>query len=391
MIQHRIDASPAQMRKLMSGGAITLKPENFNMNSRRMLMVRPNTNRRIATAMRKNKGVRVMLKPDEDVMEEIEGGKVKSLKQVGRDLKKTFTSRKAVNTYKEIGKEVLPIAKGIADAGIDAGAQALAAYMGNPALAPVIAGTAKVGLDRGYSALGRQVGLDPDTPVPYIDSPEALMGVSQMTAEKNIQKRLKGQPRNAAMMGLQGDYQGAANLGAETAINRNLTGAEKKVAQKAMRGEYANITDLATDYASEKLADATQMAQDDDPTGVDEISRIMRGRGIRVGRSKGGLKISMSGGMMSGEMMGYGHCMSGGAISGISSSTRGITAINPPSSIIQLGGPFQRLQSPSMSPFFAASPQLANKPISGGSMYAAGSRRGQGFRPAGGSGFMPAG
>jgi hypothetical protein len=55
-----------------------------------------------------------------------------------------------------------------------------------------------------------------------------------------------------------------------------------------------------------------------------------------------------------------------------------------PSAITQLGGPYQRLQSPSMSPFISASPQLANKAISGGSFLPAGARMsGRGFMAAG--------
>jgi hypothetical protein len=104
MVEHRIKASPAQLKKLMTGGAITLKPENFDPRSRQMIMVMPNTSRRIATAMRKGKGVRVMLKPDEDLMEEaMEGGKI-SLKKIGRDIKKAFTGKKAKEVYREIGK-----------------------------------------------------------------------------------------------------------------------------------------------------------------------------------------------------------------------------------------------------------------------------------------------
>ncbi len=389
MIEHRIKASPAQLRKLMSGGAVTLKPSNFDMSGRHMLMVRPNTGRRIGTAMRKSKGIRIMLKPDEDIVEESEGGKI-SLKKVGKDIKKAFTSRKAINTYKEIGKEVLPIAKGIADAGVDAGSMALATYMGNPALAPVIAGTAKVGLDRGYAALGKQVGLDPDTPVPYIDSPEALMGVSQMTAEKNIRQRTKGRVRDAGLAALQGDYATAQQLGSQYAVEKNLSGVEQKIAKRALSGQYQDVKQLATDYAAEKLADAAKVADianaNEDPSGLDEIARIQRGRGVKVSRSRSGFKIGGASAYMTPS---YEIAMRGGAITGVQTAgydMRGVVAPSAPSDIIQLGGPYQLIQSAAMSPFLAASPQLANKPISGGSgIYPAGSYRGRG------SGFNPAG
>ena len=414
MIEHRISASPAQMRKLMSGGAITLKPMNFDPSSRRMIMVRPNTSRRIATAMRKNKGVRIMLKPDEDIMEETEGGAI-SLKSIGKafssagktiskgvtsaakDVGKALTSRKAINTYKAIGREALPIAKGIADAGIDAGSMALATYMGNPALAPVIAGTAKVGLDRGYSALGKEVGLDPNTPVPYIDSPEAAMAHINLAAEKNIRQRTKGRVRDAALAGLSGDYATAQRLATDYAIDKKLKGVEQKIARKAQRGEYQSVQDLATDYAAEKLADAmsdklndpTQIAQQEG--GLDELARLYAGRGlmgkvgVAVRKTRKGLKLGgASPYLTSSYDTAMGSIMSGGAISGVQSAgydMRGILPATAPSSVIQLGSPYQRIQSPAMSPFIAVAPQLDNRRI-GGSFMPAG-RRGGGFNPAG--------
>ena len=386
MIEHRIKASPSQLKKLMTGGAITLKPMNFDPSSRHMLMVMPNTSRRIGTAMRKNKGVRIMLKPDEDLMEEaIEGGRV-SLKKVGRDIKKAFTDKKAKKVYREIGKEVLPIAKGIADAGVDAGSKALATYIGNPALAPVIAGTAKVGLDAGYSRLGREVGLDPDAPVPVFNSPEDAQRYAMGRAEANIRQRTKGRVRDAGLAALSGDYATAQQLATDYAIDKKLSGVEQKIARKAQKGEYQSVQDLATDYAAEKMAEATKVAEQD-PTGVDELDALMMGRGVmRVRKSRGGIRIGgASAYRTSAYERGLQSAMVGGSITGMRTAgfdMRGITPASAPSSIIQLGSPYERLQSPSMSPFISASPQLANKPISGGSFLPAG-RMGRGFNPAG--------
>lgn len=388
MVEHRIKASPAQLKKLMIGGAVTLKASNFDPSSRHMIMVMPNTSRRIGTAMRKNKGVRIMLKPNEDLMEEsMEGGKI-SLKSIGKSISKGFkdvgkalSSKKAINTYKEIGKEVLPIAKGIADAGIDAGSMALATYMGNPALAPVISGTAKVGLDRGYSALGKKVGLDPNTPVPKIDSPEAIQAAAMMTAEKNIRGRTKGRVRDAGLAALSGDYATAQTLGTDYLIDKKLSGVEQKVARKAAKGKYKSVKDLATDYAAEKLAAATQVANNQD-----EIDALMSGRGVKVGKTRGGLKVGGASSYLTPVYeRGLTSVMRGGSITGIQSVGYDMREIKPataPSAIIQLGSPFQRIQSPAMSPFIAASPQLTNKPVSGGSFMPAG-RIGKGFNPAG--------
>jgi hypothetical protein len=393
MVEHRIKASPAQLKKLMTGGAITLKPDNFDPSSRHMIMVMPNTSRRIGTAMRKNKGVRIMLKPDEDVMEEaMEGGKI-SLKSIGRsinkaakDVGKALTSKKAKKVYREIGKEVLPIAKGIADAGIDAGSMALATYMGNPALAPVISGTARVGLDRGYEALGKEVGLDPNAPTPVFNSPEDAQRYALGRAEANIRERTKGRVRDAGLAALSGDYATAQALGTDYLIDKKLSGVEQKIARKAQKGEYQSVQDLATDYAAEKLAAATQVAEE--PSGVDEYEALMAGRGIKgmIRKTRGGIRIGgASPYLTSAYERSLKSAMVGGSITGMRTAgfdMRGITPASAPSSIIQLGSPYERLQSPSMSPFISASPQLANKPISGGSFLPAG-RMGRGFNPAG--------
>lgn len=325
-VEHRIKASPAQVRKLVSGGAITLKPANFDPSSRMSIAVMPNTSRRIQTAMRKNKGVRLMLKPNEDIMEDgMEGGKV-SLKSVGRDIKRAFTGKKARSVYRQIGKEVAPIAKSIADAGLKAAADQLGERMGNPELASALAGVAKVGLDEGYAGIGREVGFDPNAPVPVIDNPEALKQAIIDKAADNIERRTKGKLRDASL-------------------------------------------DLL--YAST----APKVQQEDMGS---EMFGTMFGDGIKVRKTRGGLKVGgASYGMRS---------MSGGSVLGMSSAgydMRGIAPAVAPSSIIQLGGPFQRIQSPAMSPFIAASPQLANKAISGGSFLPSGARRGNGFNPAG--------
>lgn len=401
MVEHKVKVSPAQIRKMMSGGAVTLKPSNFDPSARHMIVVMPNTSRRIGTAMRKGKGVRIMLKPNEDICEQVMEGEGFTFKSLGRSLSKGFkeagrkikkaakdtgkalTSRKAINTYKAIGKEVLPIAKGVADAGIDAGSMALATYMGNPALAPVLAGTAKAGLNRGYSELGKQVGLDPNTPVPYIDSPEALQAAAMMTAEKNIRGRTKGRVREAGLAALRGDYSRAQTIGTDYLIDKKLSGVERKIAKKAQQGKYDNLSDLASDYAAEKLASAVSVAPDMSSfeEHKDEIAaQSGRGIGRMVRKTRKGLRV---GGALASRTPAYQSATYGGALTGMPSGMRDVLPATAPSSIIQIGSPYQRINSASMSPFIAASPQLANKPISGGSFMAAGSRSGRGFMAAG--------
>lgn len=64
-----VSLSAAQKRKLMMRGAVTLKPAQFSEDGDFTLMVMPNTVRRVATAMRSGKGVRIMLKAGENMMD----------------------------------------------------------------------------------------------------------------------------------------------------------------------------------------------------------------------------------------------------------------------------------------------------------------------------------
>jgi hypothetical protein len=285
-----------------------------------------------------------MLKPNEDIMTETEGGKI-SLKSIGKSISKgakkvgkvaksvgkALTSDKAIKTYKAIGKEVLPIAKGVADQGLQMGATALADYMGQPELAPVFASVGQMGLDKGYSALGKEVGLDKNTKVPTIRSADDLTQASINLAGDNVRRRVLQRPNNQRP---------------EMEMGRGLRNAHS--------------------------AEAMNVA-------VRKTRKGLRIGGASAYRSPAynqGLEYIMSGGAMITGMRSAGYDM------------RGITPSFPPSSIIQLGSPYERMNSPAMSPFIASSIQLTNKPISGGSFEPAGSRGGS-FAVAGGS-FYPA-
>lgn len=116
MMEHRVMLSPPQVKKLVSGGAVIMKPHQFSDGGVHSLVMMPQSARRIATAMRKNKGVRIALKPQEDLIQMTEGGKI-SLKSIGRTISKGFK-----DTGKAIDKAVIkPVAKGFKKEIIDSG------------------------------------------------------------------------------------------------------------------------------------------------------------------------------------------------------------------------------------------------------------------------------
>lgn len=67
MVAHPVVLTAPQMRVLKSGGAITLKPQQFVDDALHRLVVAPQTARRIATALNKVKGLRISLKPGENL------------------------------------------------------------------------------------------------------------------------------------------------------------------------------------------------------------------------------------------------------------------------------------------------------------------------------------
>ncbi len=67
MVAHPVVLTAPQMRVLKSGGAITLKPQQFVDDALHRLVVAPQTARRIQTALGKVKGLRISLKPGENL------------------------------------------------------------------------------------------------------------------------------------------------------------------------------------------------------------------------------------------------------------------------------------------------------------------------------------
>ena len=412
MLEHRISVSKPQMRKLMSGGAITLKPSNFDPSSRHMIMVMPNTSRRIGTAMKKQKGIRIALKPDEDIMEEtMEGGKISlkktfapvasAAKSAAKKVKKGFEEEVVDSGLgKEIAKGLIRTSTGVL---LPAAGTALSMLAGDPTgmsggIPAQIAGQelqqyaerkgfglyktlSKVGIKKkdaqkvlkdvgknvvrqGAAAAG--MALTAYTGNPAVGS--AFERVAVSAGDKAIEsKKAKDVIKNAG----RAVKKEAKMIGVEMVddyVDKNLSGVEKEVAQKALAGKYPSAKDLIYDYSNSK---------------VEEISSgLRRGEGFlrksdgRVRVTRLGLKTGKGlGKRMKSAVMSADDLRVGGSITGMPTAgfdKRRVTAPSMPSGVIQLGSPYARIESAQMSPFIAASPMLSTKPIRGGS-----------FRPAG--------
>jgi len=441
-MEYGINCSPAQLRKLKSGGAVTFKSSNFDDGSAHRMMVMPNTSRRIQTAMRKNKGVRIALKPEEDLVAMTEGGKI-SLKNIGKSLKKATYD--VGSAYKDTGRVIKRgFDKTIVDSGvgkeiarnlIDVGTKyvlpetlsALSMMAGDPTgMSGQIVGDmagerlnelagrrgygvfktikkvtginkkaiVKTAKDVGKTAVRVGAKAANEALTAYTGNPalgNALERVAVKSADRAIDsKNAKDILKNAGR-GARSEAKMIAVEGIDDYIDANLTGVEREVAQKALAGKYPSAADLVYDYGNSKLEE------------MDMGQQQMMGYGIPR-RTRGGLRMGKMGGSAylttpyEGAMR-HIRSVNGGAIpAGMSvADDRSVSSGSPPSDIIQTGSPFARYSSPSMSPFISGSPQLVGQGMGygGNSMKP---RMGSGkcggsFLPAGyrGGSFIPAG
>ena len=181
--------STAQIRKIKMGGAIGLKPANFMMGEgitpSHSLAVMPANLRKIANANRKNKGMRLQLKPDEDLMM-MNGGSVlgdikRAFKKVGSTIEKVATSKPAKAVGRKIASTLIrkgiPIATSALGSAIGSSA---ATISGNPALAPVAGKIgAKLGSEGGKELskyVSRKTGFGMMVPITKSNMTPRLVG-----------------------------------------------------------------------------------------------------------------------------------------------------------------------------------------------------------------------
>lgn len=488
IMEFGISVSPAQMRKLKSGGAITMKSMNFVDDAPNRLRVMPNTARRIQTAMKKDKGVRIALKPEEDIVAMTEGGAI-SLKSIGRTLRKTAKKarRVATNLYEDASPEVErmynvvapEVAKGakvvkrgfnktIVDSGVGKEIAKNLIRAGTDVILPGALGAASMALGDPTGMSGQVIG---NVAGNYIKGAAEKggyglfktlnkVGIKKKSVVKlgkkvgKVAVRLGAKAAGEAISAFTGNPlagaafeeiavagadkaidSGSASKGFKTAgkraatrakmvaveavddyIDKNLTGAEKRVAQKALAGKFPSASDLVYDDDGEtgfsgmgmmlprrtrgglrmgmgmvfsgeaRLRRAERQAERATPALLERMRQRELESGLPVRATPqevrdltravaatpnmaSAVRISKTGnGMRTGFKV---------------ADDRMVTPATAPSSVIQLGSPFQRINSAAMSPFIAGSPQLVNRPISGGSFLPAGGRMGGSFVPAG--------
>lgn len=106
-----IKLSPAQMRKLKSGGAIIFNKSHLMNNSPHRMCLCEAKAKKLQSALRRDKGMKIALGDDEDIYTETEGGKIslkKAFKSVSKPVSKAVKSaaKETVRAVKPIAKEV---------------------------------------------------------------------------------------------------------------------------------------------------------------------------------------------------------------------------------------------------------------------------------------------
>ena len=383
-----VQLTPAQMSKIEKGITITLKPENFLEKSAIKIRLNAAKAKRTTAAIRKGRGVRIVLDDDEDLYQEMEGGKIslkKAFKKIGKEVKKDsgvvkrafedkvadpMKSKKAIEAYKVIGKhaieEGIPVATMLASMALGDPTGASGAVVGNVASqyasraydkkvmekegeglfkALHKAGAHKVGITKSSvtkraKKIGKEVievGSEAvgDAITAYTGNPIAGEAF-KVGAKKLGNAALESKNGKDALRKMKKE---AKNIGAEMVddyIDSNLTGPEKAVAQKALAGKYPSAKDLIYDYGSSKIEDIPFL--EDERVQFTGFGMPSEGRprygGGRVLREK------------------YVKDFFGGAIN--------VQAPEVPSGVVQLGAPEAKSNSAAMNNrVFLPSPQLA--------------------------------
>jgi hypothetical protein len=111
LIPHQLHLTQKQIHALTSGKSSNLPFRHMGSGAGNVVvMLHPQNSRKMITAYKKGKGMRLILSPEEIHHSHTHGRGFnvgKALKNVGREIKHTFTSPKAMNTYKTIGHYAL--------------------------------------------------------------------------------------------------------------------------------------------------------------------------------------------------------------------------------------------------------------------------------------------
>jgi hypothetical protein len=374
-----VHLSKSQIKSMVMGGAVNITPSMIANDAKHLLEVGTQTAKKIHSHLVKGKGLRVCLKPNEDISEMKSGGKI-SLKSIGHSISNAFTHPS--QTAKTAAHYLIPAATGALGA-------AAGSTLGGP-----LGGVAG-------SALGSYAGhqLDNKLGVGVRKRGRPKKGKGVFKTIKNVFGVNKGDAINMAKSAGKTALKGAAAatgaaIGSYSA--NPLLGAAASSAIEAMGSRLIDTIDTNTNvqslgrdaskisrdvalssaenYIDKNVSNPTEKAminralQKDFPSQAELLGavapRLSMGRGIRIKKGRGA--------MMSPDYITAMKYIEG---SGISNSTN----IKPMTDVRTLS-PYASIHSPQMNPFIGSANYQSYNPLEN---KAIGKKFGGSFLPAG--------
>ena len=386
-----VHLSKSQIKSMVMGGAVNITPSMISNDAKHLLEVGTQTAKKIHSHLLKGKGLRVCLKPNEDISEMKSGGKI-SLKSIGHSISNAFTHPS--QSAKSAAHYLIPAATGALGA-------AAGSTLGGP-----LGGVAGSALG---SYAGHQIDNKLGVGVRKRGRPKKGKGVFKTI--KNVFGVNKGDAINMAKTAGKTALKGAAaatGAAIGAASENPLLGAAAATAIEAMGGRLIDTIDSKTNvqslgrdaskisrdvalssaesYIDKNVSNPTEKAminrvlQKDYPSQAELVGAIPhRGRGLLIKKGKGA--------MMSPDYITAMKYIEGSGI--VSNSTN----VKPMTDIMTLS-PYASIHSPQMNPFIGSAGYQSYKPLAN---KAIGKKFGGSFLPSGsyggkiGGSFLPAG
>jgi hypothetical protein len=435
-VEHGVNVSKGQLNKLKKGGAINVKRGNIVSSDDAPIRVRigRGKSKKMMNALGKDRGFRLAVMPNEDLVGMMEGGKLGSIKgtifdrrfKSPAELRDTFgvtaigkAGKKAVSEGVAGAKDVSGVVKRgfnreIRDSGVGKQIAKDLIDIGATMVLPAVGGVAGEALLPFGGPLGAAVGSTTGAIAGKYISEAAERkgyGLYKKLSKVGISKKMvksagKALLKEAAKTGGEAltAYTGnpAAGIAFEKvavkAGNKAIDSSSVKKTVQSLGPEAKQLAiELVDDYVDENFSGAEKKAIENAMAGkypnareliydygnskLEELNprevNAFSGYGIVPRRTGCGLRSVMLG--------------SGGAPirpTSFRPSQMGMgmgTVLPPqaPTNVIQLGGPAIQLHSAANSPMISGSPLLAKPIRTGSSIYPAGYRSGNGFMPAG--------
>jgi hypothetical protein len=241
--EHSVSLSPSQVSKMRRGLNVSLSPKHFSASGNHIIAVHPDTHHRILSAIRKGKGLKINLKPVENIYKKTTGGKI-SIKGIGRALNKGFHKaeeglksfgHQAEKGINRVGKVVAkPMVDALIQGGIPAVLGATGEVLGGPlgGIAGSVAGSA---VANAVQAQANKKGLGVRKRTKMVEG-EGLyrtlhkLGISKRKAVNTF----KHMGKNALKLGSTAVEKALATYGVPEAVSAPLLGTLEEIGEKAI-------------------------------------------------------------------------------------------------------------------------------------------------------------